>query len=395
MRYAFIIMDGAADEPHDQYNGLTALEAAKIPNTDWIAQNGKFGLVRTVPAGMYPGSDVANMSLMGYNPKQYYTGRAPIEAAALGIHANPADCIFRCNLVTISDGIMLDHSAGHIPTVQSEKLITDLNKHLASDEFTFYPGTSYRHIMIWKNTDYKEVMSAPHDIVEQEVSRHMPKGKLGKKLIEIMEEAAEFLHNHDINKVRADLGENSAAHIWLWGQGTLPKFDNFKKKYGKSASLITAVDLLRGLARLSGMKVIEVEGATGFWDTNFAGKGQAAIQALAERDLIIVHIEAPDECGHAGNGAKKVESIENIDTHIVGPLLDYFKSSGDDWRIIVLPDHPTPLRNRTHTMDPVPFCIAGSGITGTDYGGYTEKNAAKTGMMIEQGHDLMEYFLKL
>ena len=395
MKYALIIMDGAADEPHDQYNGLTALEAAKIPNTDWIAQNGKFGLVRTVPAGMYPGSDVANMSLLGYDPKKYYTGRAPIEAAALSIPANLQDCIFRCNLVTIADGIMIDHSAGHIPTVQSKQLITDLNDYIGSDEFEFYPGTSYRHILVWKNAEYKEYVAAPHDILEQEVGKYMPKGKLGKKLIELMEEAADFLHNHDINKVRADLGENSAAHIWLWGQGTLPKLDSFRKKYGVSASLITAVDLLRGIARLTGMKVIEVEGATGFYDTNFIGKGQAAIEALKERDMIVVHVEAPDECGHAGNGPKKVESIENIDTHITGPIMEYLKSTGDDWRIIVMPDHPTPMWNRTHTMDPVPFCIAGKGMTGNDFGGYTEKNAAKTGMVVEQGHDLMEYFLKV
>ena len=395
MRYAFIIMDGAADEPHEQYGGLTALEKAVIPNTDWIAKNGRLGLARTVPTGMYPGSDVANMSLMGYNPKNYYTGRAPIEAAALGVPAGPKDCIFRCNLVTIADGVMLDHSAGHIETVQSHELIKDLNNHIASDEFIFYPGTSYRHILVWKNVEYKDLMAAPHDIVEQEVCKYMPKGKLGKKLIELMEEAADFLHKHEINQVRADLGENMAAHIWLWGQGTLPKMDSFRKKYGKSASLITAVDLLRGLAKLTGMKVIEVEGATGFYDTNFAGKGQAAIEALSERDLVFVHVEAPDECGHAGNGKKKVESIENIDRHIVGPMTEYLKSTGDDWRIIVMPDHPTPMWNRTHTMDPVPFCMAGKDLEGKDFGGYTEKNAAKTGMMIEHGHDLMEFFLRV
>ncbi len=395
MKYAFIIMDGAADEPHDQYSGLTALEAANIPNTDWIAQNGKFGLIRTVPAGMYPGSDVANMSILGYNPQEFYTGRAPIEAAALGISTGPKDCIFRCNLVTISDGIMLDHSAGHIQSVQATRLITDLNDALGNDEFQFYPGTSYRHILVWKNTEYREIMSAPHDILEQSVAKHMPKGRLGARLIELMENAAEFLHNHEINKVRADLGENSAAHIWLWGQGTTPKLESFKKRFGKSASLITAVDLLRGIARLTGMKTIEVEGATGFYDTNFAGKGKAAIESLQERDMIVIHVEAPDECGHAGDGKHKVESIENIDRHIIGPLLEYFKASGDDWRIVVLPDHPTPLRNRTHTSDPVPFCMAGKGLSGNDFGGYNEKNAAKTGMLIENGYDLMEYFLKV
>ena len=388
-------MDGAADEPIPELGSLTPLEKAHIPHTDWIAQNGCQGLVNNVPQGYYPGSDVALMSVFGYDPAIYYTGRAPLEAAAQSIATGPRDLIFRCNLVTIADGIMKDYSAGHIATPEAERLINDLNNQLAGDDIRFYSGVGYRHLLVWKGIVYDEDITPPHNMLDQSVEKKLPRGRNGKKLVELMEKAAEILSDHEVNKVRADLSENPASHIWLWGQGFRPQMDSFRKRFGINASTITAVDLIRGLARLTGMKVVEVDGATGYLDTNYIGKGQAAIECLKQTDLVIVHVEAPDEAGHGALMNEKIAAIESIDEHIVGPVLHHLQSEKQPWRILVLPDHPTPLRLRTHTADPVPFALAGAEIANTRSLPYSERNARDTGLSIAKGHNMMEFFLKI
>ncbi|MBN1436022.1 MAG: cofactor-independent phosphoglycerate mutase [Sedimentisphaerales bacterium] len=393
MKYAVIIMDGAADEPIEELQGQTVLERAHIPYTDTVSRTGRQGLVRTVPEGFPPGSDVAQMSIMGYEAKDCYSGRAPLEAAAQGIETDPSDWIFRCNLVTTADGVMLDHSAGHIQTVQAAQLIKDINEKLGSEEITFYPGVSYRHLMVHRGGPFDCQCTPPHDILDQPYAKHLPHGKNAKQLCHIMEQAQEILANHDINTIRAELNENQATNIWLWGQGHRPQMESFQKKYGVKGSIITAVDVLRGIGKLIGLKVLNVEGATGYLDTNYIGKGQAAIEALeAGDDIIIVHVEAPDEAGHGALLQEKIQAVEQIDKHIVGPLLQWLQNQ-DEWRIMVLPDHPTPVRLRTHVDQPVPVALAGTNITSHLGETYSEANAAKGGLRISHGHELMEYFL--
>lgn len=386
-------MDGAADEPLAELEGKTPLEQAHIPNTDWIATHGRQGMVQTIPSGFSPGSDVALMSVLGYDPKVYHKGRAPLEAAAQGIPTSEKDWIFRCNLVTVADGLMLDHSAGHIETVQAAKLVEDLNVQIGNDEIQFYPGVSYRHLMVYRgDLEFEMKLVPPHDILDEPYVKYRPKGKSGKRLCEIMDQAADILSSHSVNQVRLDLGENQANHIWLWGQGKRPQFDSFKKRFGLSGAIITAVDLLRGIGKLAGMKLIDVEGATGYLDTNYEGKGQAAIQALEENDLVFIHVEAPDEAGHGALVKEKIEAIEQIDQHITGSLLKWLQRRRQ-WRIMVLPDHPTPIRLRTHSDKAVPMALAGSGISSKDERTYNEENARQSGFHIDRGHELMDYFL--
>ena len=393
MKYALIIMDGAADEPIEELGNLTVFERADIPHTDRISSIGRQGIVHTIPNGYPPGSDVAQMSILGYDPAQYYSGRAPLEAAAMGIETDPSDWIFRCNLVTIADGAMRDYSAGHIDSVQAATLISEINDQLGSEQVSFYPGVSYRHIMVHRGGPFDSELTPPHDILDQPVAKHQPRGKNSKTLSQIMDQAADILAAHEINQVRADLGENQATNIWLWGQGHKPQLDGFRQRFGLTGSIITAVDVLRGLGRLVGLKRIDVEGATGYLDTNFTGKGQAAIETLEQGDdLVIIHVEAPDEAGHGALVQEKVKAVEDIDHHIVGPVLDWLQQQ-PQWRIMVLPDHPTPVRVRTHVDEPVPFTIAGTGIVATSHGSYSEANAHRGGFRIDRGHELMEYFL--
>lgn len=395
MKYALIIMDGAADEPLAELEGKTVLEEANIPNTDWISVHGRQGMVRTVPQGFSPGSDVATMSVLGYDPCVYHTGRAPLEFAAKDIPMRPNDWIFRCNLVTVADGLMLDYSAGHIDSVQGAKLIGDLNEQLGSEKITFYPGVGYRHLMVYRGDAFEGEIIPPHDIMDQPIAKHLPRGRGAKELCKLMEKAAEILAGHEVNKVRCDLGENQATNIWFWGQGKRPKMESFRHRFGIYGCMISAVDLLRGMAKLVGLKVIDVEGATGFIDTNYAGKGEAAIKALDQRDIVFVHVEAPDEAGHGAQIEAKIESIEQIDCHIVGPLLKWLQGHGDDWRIMVLPDHPTPISTRMHSSEAVPFAMAGDGIIGSWQQPYSEANGRNSGFRIDKGHELMEYFLKV
>jgi 2,3-bisphosphoglycerate-independent phosphoglycerate mutase len=392
-KYVIIVPDGAADEPLEELGGKTPLEAAETPNIDRISTEGRQGLVRTVPEGFEPGSDVAQMSLLGYDPLHYYSGRAPIEAAARGIRLGREDWVFRCNLVTVADGLMVDHSAGHISTEEASSLIAELQTHLTDERMSLYAGVSYRHLLVFRGMDFDVRTYPPHDHIGKPVEKILPRGKGSDMLIQLIHQSQQLFAGHDVNRVRLDLGENQASSIWLWGQGKQARLDSFRKRYGLRGAAITAVDLVRGLAKLVGFDLIDVPGATGFIDTNYEGKGQAAIQALEKYDLVFVHVEAPDEAGHEGDAEAKKKAIEQIDRHIVGPVLRTLERC-ESWRILVLPDHPTPVHGGAHSPEPVPFAMAGTQVTGVLHLGFSEANAAQAGLRIEKGCELMEYFLK-
>ena len=392
MKYALIIPDGAADVALDELDGRTPLEAAQIPHIDWIAANGRIGTVRNIPDEMPAGSDVAILSVLGYDPRTYYTGRAPLEAAARGLRVRPDEWVLRCNFVTIIDGVMEDYSAGHISTEEATALIDELNRRITAEEVRFYPGVSYRHLMTLRG-DCDVLTTPPHDIIGQPVASHLPKGSGSETLRALMERSELLLADHEINATRRELGENPATRIWLWGEGKMPSLPSFADKYGLAGRAITAVDLVAGLAALIGWERVDVPGATGFLDTDYAGKGAAAVKALDDCDLVCVHVEAPDEAGHNANAGGKVAALESIDRHIVAPVLQRLNAEGDDWRILVLPDHPTPCTLRTHTRGAVPFAVAGARIKGVVQAPFTEAAAAESDLHIERGHEMMEYFL--
>jgi 2,3-bisphosphoglycerate-independent phosphoglycerate mutase len=392
-KYVIIVPDGAADEPLELFEGKTPLEAAETPNMDRISIEGRQGLVRTVPEGLDPGSDVAQMSLLGYDPLHYYSGRAPIEAAARSIRLGRDDWVFRCNLVTIADGMMADHSAGHISTEEGSSLIRELQKHIRDERIALHTGISYRHLLVFKGVDFDVRTYPPHDHIGKPVEKLLPRGKGADLLIQLINQSQQVFAGHEINKVRQDLGENQVSSIWLWGQGKQARLDSFRKRYGLKGAAITAVDLVRGLARLVGFDLIDVPGATGFLDTNYQGKGLAAVKAIDDYDLVFVHIEAPDEAGHEGNAEAKKQAIEQVDKHVVGPVLEAL-AGHESWRLLLLPDHPTPVESGAHSAAPVPFAMVGPGISGILHAGFGETNAAKSGLRIEKGCELMEYFLK-
>jgi 2,3-bisphosphoglycerate-independent phosphoglycerate mutase len=392
-KYVIIVPDGAADEPLELFGGQTALEAAETPHLDQISTMGRQGLVHTIPEGMEAGSDVAQMSLLGYDPRRYYTGRAPIEAVARNIKLALDDWVFRCNLVTIADGKMIDHSAGHISTAEAGNLVKELDDRLGSNQLCFHVGVSYRHLLVCKAMDFDVQTYPPHDHIGTAVNKLLPRGKGADLLIDLMARSQQLFMDHDVNKVRADLGENQVSSIWLWGQGKRAQMERFEKRFGIKGAAITAVDLVKGLAKLIGFDLIEVPGATGFIDTNYEGKAAAAIAALETYDIVFVHVEAPDEASHAGNAQMKKQAIELIDEHIIGPVFQGLQNY-QNWRILVMPDHPTPIRTCAHSPDPVPFAMAGGDISGILHTTFSEKNAAQSGFRIENGFELMEYFVR-
>jgi 2,3-bisphosphoglycerate-independent phosphoglycerate mutase len=392
-KYVIIIPDGAADEPLEQFEGKTAIEAAQTPNMDKISTIGRQGLVQTVPDDMEPGSDVAQMSLLGYDPRRYYSGRAPIEAVARNIKLAPQDWVFRCNLVTIADGKMADHSAGHISTAEAGHLIKELDNQLGTEQIGFHIGVSYRHLLVFKAMDFDVQTYPPHDHIGTAIEKLLPRGKGADVLIDLMARSQQIFADHDVNKVRRDLGENQVSSIWLWGQGQRAQMERFQKRFGLKGAAITAVDLVRGLAKLIGFDLIDVPGATGFINTNYQGKAAAAIEALEKYDLVFVHIEAPDEAGHSGNAEMKKKAIELIDKHVVGPVFEAMQKY-PSWRILVMPDHPTPVGTSAHSAEPVPFAMAGDSISGILHTAFGETNAAHSGFRIANGFELMEYFLK-
>ena len=394
MKYACIIADGMADEPIEALKGRTPLEAANTPNLDALSLAGRVGQVRLIPEGMEPGSDIANLSLMGYDPEKSYTGRAPIEAAALGISLAQDDLALRCNLVTVVDGRMVDYSAGHISTREAAVLIDFLNEKLGSAEVSFHPGVSYRHLVVLRGAGaLKLTTTPPHDIIGREVSRFLPRGADSAFVNELMAKAEPLVSAHDVNVVRRDLGENPATGIWLWGQGQALRLESFSKRFGLRGALISAVDLLKGLAISAGLDVILVPGATGYLDTDYAAKGKFAAKALADYDIVFVHVEAPDEASHEGDLDAKIAAIEHIDADIVGPLWDALKAAGD-YRMMVLPDHATPLSLRTHSPQPVPFVLCGSGVESVVKTPLSEKAGEQADLKVDHGHELMKYFLR-
>lgn len=393
-KYAIIIPDGAADDPVDLFDEKTVIEAADIPNIDNISINGKQGIVQTIPTDMTPGSDVAQMSLLGYDPTQYYTGRAPIEAAAKDIQLAPDDWVFRCNLVTIADNLMVDHSAGHISNEEASNLINEFAAALSDGRLRFYNGISYRHLCVISGVQFKVDTQPPHDIIGQKISKNLPHGKNADLLCDIMARSQQLFANHQINRIRQDLGENPVSSVWLWGQGQKAHLESFQKRFDIKGAAITAVDLVKGLAKLIGFDLIEVPGATGFTDTNYIGKGRAAIDALEKYDLVFVHIEAPDEAGHSGNPQLKKEALEQIDKYIVGPVHEAIKKY-ENYRVLVMPDHPTPVATRAHSREPVPFAMDGTGINGILQKPFSEANSKRSGFRIEKGSEMMEYFLKM
>jgi 2,3-bisphosphoglycerate-independent phosphoglycerate mutase len=342
---------------------------------------------------MEPGSDVAQMSLLGYDPRRYYTGRAPIEAVARNIELDPDDWVFRCNLVTIADDKMADHSAGHISTEEATKLVQELNDQLGNQQRRFYPGVSYRHLLVFKGTDFDVQTYPPHDHIGTAKDKILPRGRNAEILIDLTARSHQLFEGHDINKVRKDLGENQASCIWLWGQGKKAQMDSFELRFGIKGVAITAVDLVRGLAKLIDFDLIEVPGATGFVDTNYEGKASAAIEALDKYDLVFIHVEAPDEAGHSGSVEMKTKAVEQIDKLIVGPVFEALQTY-ESWRILVAPDHPTPVQTGAHSAEPVPFAMAGTDVRGILNTTFSEANAEESGFRIDNGCELMEYFLK-
>jgi 2,3-bisphosphoglycerate-independent phosphoglycerate mutase len=395
MKYAIIIPDGAADDPLKELGGKTPLEAAHTPNMDAVAQAGRIGTVRTIPQGFESGSDVATMCLLGYDPAVYHTGRAPLEAAAQRIPLSPTDWVFRCNLVTVANGIMKDHSAGGISNAEAQKLIGDLSRKLNLAGFEFHYGVSYRNLLVYRgHEEFNVTTKPPHEIPDEPIGKWLPKGKGSEILRDIMDRSRELFDRHDINATRIETGHNPASQVWLWGQGHAPNMPTFDARFQvPSGRMITGVDLLRGLAVLLGWQVKEVDGMTSFHDTNYVGQGHATAAALDQYDLVFSHIEAPDEASHQADYKTKIASIEAIDKHVVGPVLEKLKRF-PEWRILVMPDHPTNIATRKHGYAPTLFAMAGTRVHSAFKRPYTEAAAKASDLHIEKGHELMEYFLR-
>lgn len=399
MKYVIIIPDGCADESIPVLGGKTALQAANIPNMDFIARAGIIGRSINTPNSQPAGSDVATMNLFGYNSLEYYTGRAPLEAVAMGVTLGPDDWAVRCNLVTVLNGIMKSFTAGQITSPEAADLIKMLQVILGNKQIEFYPGVSYRNLIVWRASlehpvslgDFTRTFP-PHDYSDRSILNVYPAGPGSAELVEVMSRAHTLLAEHPVNRSRIASGYLPATDIWLWGQGRRPCLPDFMSRYGKKGVMVTAVNLLRGLAAILGWKWIDVPGATGFSDTNFSGKGLAAIKALDDADLVCVHIEATDEAGHDGSPKTKVYSLEQIDRYIVGPVHEALKKHGE-YRILVTPDHPTPVRTKTHSYDPVPWIICGNGIQPDANSVYDELSAEHGSLFFPRGCELMDFFL--
>lgn len=398
MKYAIVIPDGCADEPQESLGGKTPLEAANTPNMDRIAAEGVVGRAANVPAHLPPGSDVANLSLLGYDPNEFFTGRAPLEAAAQGIDLGENDWAIRCNLVTIEDQMMRDFTADHISSEEGRELLAAAQEALDEDCLEYVPGVSYRNLLIYRAGDSAApftrdtTATPPHDLTDKTVRDDYPRGPGSDLLHRLMAESFDVFAEHPVNKKRIDEGKLPATNVWLWGLGSRPRLKSFSELYGVSGAMITAVDLLRGLATLLGWKRIEVPGATGYTDTDYAAKGKYAIDAIADTDLICVHVEAPDEASHEGDTAAKIAALEEIDRHIVGPLHDALASKGE-YRILVSPDHPTPVRTKTHSHGDVPFAFCGDGVNADAATTYNEVSAEASSLAFAEGWQLMGHFL--
>jgi len=397
MKYVVVIGDGMADYPLEELNNKTPLQASVIPNMDYIASNGVNGFLKTIPNGMEPGSDVANLAIMGYNPKKYYTGRGPLEAASIGANLKSGEVAFRCNFITAKDGKLADFNADHISTEESKELIKTLNQEFG-DAGKFYLGVSYRNLFVVENEHFASLKSMPpHDIVGENIDENLLRpfnDKDAQLLNEIMNESMELLKDHPVNKKRINNGKNPANMIWLWGQGIKPDIPLFNEKYGLNGATITGVDLIKGIGIYLGLTNIEVPGATGYFDTDYEAKARHAINALDNHDIIFIHVEAPDEAGHAGNIEEKIKGIESIDSKIVGKLLDELPKF-DDYAISILPDHATPIRVKTHTVDPVPYAMFSTKGFKDDTSQYNEFSAKRGSLGTIKGYKFMNNFLKI
>lgn len=401
MKYLVMLCDGMADEPNLELSNKTPMELASKPCMDSLAKTAEIGMVKTVSDGMSPGSDVANLAVLGYDSKKYYSGRSPLEAASIGIDLKDTDVTFRCNLVTVSDEekyedkTILDYCADDISTEEARVLIEYIQENMGTDEFTFYSGVSYRHCLVWAQGNAKPgKLTPPHDITGREVRDFLPTDIAKEKLLPLMERSYNLLKDHPVNLERIAKGKRPANSIWLWGEGTKPLLDSFEYLYNLKGSMVSAVDLLKGIAICAKMTSVDVEGATGYIDTNFEGKAQAAVDEFRRgQDLVYVHVEAPDECGHRAEHKNKVRAIELIDEKVLTPVVEYLRSTGEDFGILVCPDHPTPLVTRTHSRNPVPYMIYRSNKVCDGADTFTEDTASKTGLYIPEGYTLMSHFI--
>lgn len=401
MKYVVIIGDGMADRPIAELGGLTPLQKAHTPHMDRLAQQGTIGISHTIPQGFHPGSDVANLSIMGYDPARYYTGRSPLEAASIGVAMNDTDVAYRCNLVTLrteADGsvVMEDYSSGHITTEESRELIATLAQELKSDAVDLYPGVSYRHLLLWHNGSTSPACTAPHDILEKTIAGHLPSGEGSGFIRDLMERSHPILADHPVNKKRIADGKRPATSIWLWGQGKRPELPRYQEQYGVTGALISAVDLTKGLGLYAGFEILDVPGATGWIDTNYEGKAQYALDALERVDYVYIHVEAPDEAGHSGNVQYKLQAIEDLDAKVVGPMLKGLEERYPEYRVLLMPDHATPIFARTHTSEPVPFVIFDSRTPQYQPDRtYDERIAERADCVVfEHGHTLMDAFIR-
>jgi 2,3-bisphosphoglycerate-independent phosphoglycerate mutase len=400
MKYVVLLGDGMADYPSSKLGGKTPLECALTPFLDQIAAQGTLGLIDTIPQGLTPGSDVANLSVLGYDPRGNYTGRGPLEAASMGITLGPNDVAYRCNLVSIGDqgtdqAFMDDFTAGHISSAEAREIILDIQKQLGAADVQFFPGVGYRHLLVWRNAAVSPHTTPPHDIPEKAIAPYLPSGDFAAEVNGLMEKAIAILKDHPVNAARLADGKKQANSIWLWGQGRRPQIVPLTEKYDLRGGMISAVDLLNGLGVYAGLKRLPVEGATGYIDTNYEGKSKMALDALQFMDFVFLHLEAPDEMGHEGNAIGKIKSIEYFDERIVGPILNNIGKFGD-YRIMVLSDHPTPVDLKTHVGDPSPFAVLSSRpeenkVTGKPF---TEAAARESGLLISPGYLLMEKFIQ-
>lgn len=400
MKYLVMLCDGMADKPFEALGNKTPMELAKKPTMDALCKKGEIGLVKTVQDGMKPGSDVANLAVLGYDAKKYYSGRSPLEAASIGINLSDTDVTFRCNLVTLSDEenyadkTMVDYCADDISSAEAKILVEYVQEKLGTDIYTYYPGVSYRHCLVWKDGTLSELsFTAPHDITGRPIKEYLPQGNNTVALFDMMVKSYDLLKDHPVNLERIARGKRPANSIWLWGEGTKPALDSFYSKFNKKGSVISAVDLLKGIAICAQMNSVDVDGATGYIDTNFEGKCLAAIEEFKNgQDLVYIHVEAPDECGHRGEAENKVKSLELIDEKILAPVVEFLRTY-DDFAVLVCPDHPTPLCIKTHSSDPVPYLIYRSNDEKNGADVFTEQTAKDSGNYIEEGYTIMEHLL--
>jgi 2,3-bisphosphoglycerate-independent phosphoglycerate mutase len=398
MKYIILQGDGMADYPLEALGGKTPLEAARTPNMDWLAAHGVYGIAHVIPEGFPPGSDVGNMSIMGYDPAVYHTGRSPLEAASMGVALGPNDIAFRCNLVTLGGGgketFMEDFTSGHISTDEAADLIRDLDRELGGNGIEFFPGVSYRHLMVWRNGKEKMETTPPHDITDQKTAAYMPEGDGAERLLLMMAGSQRILAEHPVNKKRQANGYRRATSIWLWGQGRAPQLPPLTKRFGIRGGVISAVDIIHGLGVYAGLERIDVPGITGFLDTNYVGKGEYAVRSLEKNDLVFVHVEATDEAGHMGDVEKKIQALEDFDEKVVGTVLKGL-ALRNDYRILLMPDHPTAIELKTHVSDPVPFVLFSAEAPQNNGNvGYNEKDAVSTGIVAKKAHRLMEALIE-